>query len=179
MYTLTHLSLGGATPPPISYYPGSGSGSSRIDPRVDSPSRNDPTIRTVNQADQRQTSPYYGKQDTSAPQQNSGFYSNRGASSQQNPPSSKSADQGYGKAPGGYISNPRSRNDSNQGYSQAPSNSPANPRSSTDFKQGYSQASSSLISSPQANKDTSHRYNQPSRSPVTKERTSGAFGDVD
>ena len=48
---------GSATPPPISYYPDSGLG--RLDPRVDSHPRNDPSIRMVNQSapQQQYTSP--------------------------------------------------------------------------------------------------------------------------
>ena len=61
MQMLTLIDDHSATPPPIPYYGGSGSGSNRIDPRVDSTPGNDAKIRMVNQVGQQIDSPSYGK----------------------------------------------------------------------------------------------------------------------
>ncbi|KAL8783005.1 MAG: hypothetical protein Q9195_009510 [Heterodermia aff. obscurata] len=121
-----------ATPPPIPFYGGSGSASSRIDPRVDSIPRNDPKVRMVNQVGQQLDSPSYAKTDVTPHQRYPTAYDDQGISQSYAQPSrSPRGIQNYDQA----SRSPRGH----QGYDQ---NSVAD--------QGYVQASGVSSRNPQA-----------------------------
>ena len=88
MHLLTSVDDLSATPPPIPYYGGSASGSSRIDPRVDSIPSTDPKIRMVNQVGQQINSPSYTNTGETSQQRYPSAYDDQSASQPYAQPSS-------------------------------------------------------------------------------------------
>lgn len=177
MQVLTSVDDLSATPPPIPYYGGSGSGSSRIDPRVDSIPSTDPKIRMVNQVGQQIDSPSYANTGGNSHQRYPSAYDDQGASQpyaqpsssprgiQNHEPASRSprGNQGYD---GGSVAN--------QAYGQASGGSP-NPRVGGSFSDVDEAKAAKRASIPRKQVGTSgHAPNSSitSSSPVSSSYTS-------
>ena len=131
-------SIGGATPPPISFYPGSASGSGKLDPRVDSAPRNEPSLRMVNHSSHQSDSSTYGRKGAGAQQQFLPSADNQRMS------------HNYGQASREPIPKPRSHGDFKPTRSQPPAIQNSSKKGSGGLTQGYDEALRSLVSDPRS-----------------------------